>query len=144
MLIELDGTPDKSAPRAPTRSSASRWPPRGPPRGRAGEPLYRHLRRNAHVLPVPLVNLINGGQHASNDLDFQEFIVLPVGAESLMHALQIGTEINLALAEILLDRYGKVALNTGDEGGYAPPMSSPRRGARPACTRRSARAGLRG
>src|SRR5262249_34954655 len=91
----------------------------------AGEPLYRHLRRGGHVLPVPLINLINGGRHASNDLDFQEFIVLPVGAQSLMHALQIGTEINLALAEILLARYGKVALNTGDEGGFAPPMSSP-------------------
>ena len=90
-----------------------------------GTPLYRHLNGNGHVLPVPLINLINGGRHASNDLDFQEFIIMPVGADSLLHALQIGTEVNLKLADILLDRFGKVALNTGDEGGFAPPMSSP-------------------
>ena len=77
------------------------------------------------MLPVPLVNLINGGRHASNDLDFQEFIVIPVGAGSILEALQISSEVNLALAEILLDRYGKSALNTGDEGGYAPAISSP-------------------
>ena len=88
-------------------------------------PLYRALNSNAHILPVPLVNLINGGKHASNDLDFQEFIVIPVGADSIIEALQISTEVNLALAEILLDRYGKSALNTGDEGGYAPAISSP-------------------
>ena len=75
---------------------------------------------------MPLVNLINGGRHASNDLDFQEFIVIPVGADSILEALQISTEVNLALAEILLERYGKVALNTGDEGGFAPPISDPR------------------
>jgi enolase len=72
------------------------------------------------------VNLINGGRHASNDLDFQEFIVIPVGADSILEALQISSETNLALAEILLERYGKVALNTGDEGGFAPPISDPR------------------
>ena len=88
-------------------------------------PLYRALNANAHILPVPLVNLINGGRHASNDLDFQEFIVIPVGADSILEALQISTEVNLALAEILLERYGKSALNTGDEGGYAPAISSP-------------------
>jgi len=80
---------------------------------------------NAHTLPVPLVNLINGGKHAANDLDFQEFIILPTGASSLLEALQISTEVKLALAEILLDRYGKSALNTGDEGGYAPAIASP-------------------
>ena len=84
------------------------------------------------MLPVPLVNLINGGKHASNDLDFQEFIVIPVGADSMLEALQISTEVNLALAEILLERYGKSALNTGDEGGYAPAISEPAGGARPA------------
>ena len=88
-------------------------------------PLYRHLNADAHLLPVPLVNLINGGKHASNDLDFQEFIILPVGARSMLEALQISTEVNLVLAGILLARFGKVALNTGDEGGYAPPISSP-------------------
>ncbi|HZO07047.1 MAG TPA: phosphopyruvate hydratase [Solirubrobacterales bacterium] len=90
-----------------------------------GLPLYRSVNSNGHILPVPLVNLINGGKHASNDLDFQEFIVIPVGADSILEALQISTETNLALAEILLERYGKVALNTGDEGGFAPPISDP-------------------
>lgn len=124
-LIELDGTADKSrlggnailgvslaAARAAAESS--------------GLPLYQALNANSHVLPVPLVNLINGGRHGSNDLDFQEFIILPVGADSILEGLQISTEVNLALAEILLERYGKVALNTGDEGGFAPPISNPR------------------
>jgi enolase len=123
-LLELDGTPDKSGLGANAVLGVSLAAARAAAAA-AGEPLYRHLRRHAHVLPVPLVNLINGGKHASNDLDFQEFIVMPVGAESLLHALQMSTEINLALGEILLARFGKVALNTGDEGGYAPPMSSP-------------------
>ena len=130
-LIELDGT-ETSRGSAPTRSSASRWPPPAPRAEAAGMPLYRALNANGHVLPVPLVNLINGGKHASNDLDFQEFIVIPVGADSILEALQISTEVNLALAEILLERYGKSALNTGDEGGYAPRDLRPARGARPA------------
>jgi enolase len=124
-LLELDGTADKSrlggnailgVSLAVARAAAAS----------AGQPLYQALNANSHVLPVPLVNLINGGRHASNDLDFQEFIILPVGADSILEGLQISTEVNLALAEILLGRYGKVALNTGDEGGFAPPISDPR------------------
>jgi enolase len=124
-LIELDGTEDKSrlggnailgVSLAAARAAAAS----------TGLPLYQALNANSHVLPVPLVNLINGGRHASNDLDFQEFIILPVGAGSILEALQISTEVNLALAEILLARYGKVALNTGDEGGFAPPIADPR------------------
>ena len=110
---------------ARTRSWASPWRRLGPAPPPRAMPLYRSLNANGHVLPVPLVNLINGGKHASNDLDFQEFIVIPVGADSILEALQISTEVNLALAEILLERYGKSALNTGDEGGYAPAISSP-------------------
>ena len=123
-LLELDGTADKSRLGANALLGVSLAAARASAAA-AGAPLYRHLNGNGHVLPVPLINLINGGRHASNDLDFQEFIIMPVGAQSLLHALQIGTEVNLALAEILLDRFGKVALNTGDEGGFAPPMSSP-------------------
>jgi len=123
-LIELDGTPDKGRLGANAILGVSLGAARAAA-ATAGEPLYRHLNGNGHVLPVPLVNLINGGKHASNDLDFQEFIVIPVGAGSILEALQISTEVNLALAEILLDRYGKSALNTGDEGGYAPAISSP-------------------
>lgn len=121
-LCAIDGTPDKGrlganailgVSLAYARASAMR----------AGHPLYRTLNADAHVLPVPLVNLINGGRHASNDLDIQEVIVIPVGASTMLEALQWSTEIQLALAEILLDRFGKVALNTGDEGGFAPPVS---------------------
>jgi len=123
-LIELDGTPDKSRLGANALLGVSLAAARAAAAA-AELPLYRLLHANAHTLPVPLVNLINGGRHASNDLDFQEFIVIPTAADSILEALQISTETNLALAEILLDRYGKVALNTGDEGGFAPPISRP-------------------
>ncbi|MCB0870418.1 MAG: phosphopyruvate hydratase, partial [Solirubrobacterales bacterium] len=124
LLIELDGTEDKSRLGANAILGVSLAAARASAEYH-GVPLYRAISSNAHLLPVPLVNLINGGKHASNDLDFQEFIVLPVGAESMLEALQISSEVNLALADILLERYGKVALNTGDEGGFAPPISDP-------------------
>ncbi|HYH61477.1 MAG TPA: phosphopyruvate hydratase [Solirubrobacterales bacterium] len=123
-LIAIDGTEQKSRLGANAILGVSLAAARARAAA-AGMPLYRALNANAHVLPAPLVNLINGGKHASNDLDFQEFIIIPVGAESILEALQISTEVNLALAEILLERYGKSALNTGDEGGYAPAISDP-------------------
>ncbi|MCC6755817.1 MAG: phosphopyruvate hydratase [Solirubrobacterales bacterium] len=124
-LIDLDGTEDKSRLGANAILGVSLAAARAQAEAH-GLPLYRSISSNAHILPVPLVNLINGGKHASNDLDFQEFIVIPVGADSILEALQISTEVNLALAGILLERYGKPALNTGDEGGYAPAISDPR------------------
>ncbi len=87
-----------------------------------GTPLYKYINANAHVLPVPLFNLINGGKHASNDLEIQEFIIMPVGADSFAHALQIATEVNFELKELLVNKYGKIAVNIGDEGGFVPPM----------------------
>ncbi len=88
-----------------------------------GVPIYRYLNPDACVLPVPMMNLVNGGKLASNDLDFQEFIIMPVGAESFAQALQITVEINAILGRIVLEKYGKMALNVGDEGGYVPPMT---------------------
>ena len=123
-LIELDGTAGKERLGANALLGVSLAAARAAAAA-AGAPLYRHMNTNAHVVPVPLVNLINGGRHAANDLDFQEFIVVPFGAGSILEALEISTEVNLALADILLGRYGKVALNTGDEGGFAPPISRP-------------------
>jgi enolase len=123
-LIALDGTADKSKLGANAVLGVSLAYARAAAAA-ADLPLYRTINTNAHTLPIPLVNLINGGKHASNDLDFQEFIVMPVGATSMLEALQISTEINLVLAELLLEKFGKVALNTGDEGGFAPPMSDP-------------------
>ena len=121
-LCAIDGTPDKGRLGANAILGVSLAYARASALS-AGRPLYRALNADAHVLPVPLVNLINGGRHASNDLDIQEVIVIPVGATSMLEALQWSTEIQLALAEVLLDRFGKVALNTGDEGGFAPPIS---------------------
>ena len=78
------------------------------------------------MLPVPQINLINGGKLTSNDLDFQEFIMMPVGARSFSEAMQIASECHMALFEIVVNRYGKLAGNTGDEGGFATPIVDPR------------------
>jgi enolase len=123
-LLELDGTDNKSALGANAIVGVSLAAARAAAAAH-GLPLYRYVNANAHLLPAPQVNLINGGLHASNDLDFQEFIIIPSGAESMLHALQISTEVNLHLGEILIQRFGKAALNTGDEGGYAPAITEP-------------------
>jgi enolase len=88
----------------------------------SGLPFYKYINSNAHVIPVPLVNLINGGKLTSNDLEIQEFIVMPVGAKDLLEGMQICYEINMQLHKLIVDKYGKIAANVGDEGGYAPPM----------------------
>jgi enolase len=123
-LVELDGTADRGRLGANALLGVSLAAARAAAAA-AGQPLYRHLNADAHVLPVPQVNLINGGQHASNDLDIQEIIVMPVGAATFADAMAMATEVNLILAEILAARYGQAAVNTGDEGGYAPPISEP-------------------
>lgn len=84
-------------------------------------PLYRYLGGiNAYTLPVPTMNVINGGKHAGNDLSIQEFMIQPKGAESYSEALRMGTETYHALAKILESKYGASATNVGYEGGYAP------------------------
>ena len=85
-------------------------------------PLYRYLNSSAHILPVPMMNLINGGKLSSNDLCFQEFIMMPVGANSFSEALQMTAEINAILRPMTAERYGKLAINVGDEGGVVPPI----------------------
>ena len=123
-MIELDGTPDKSKLGANATLGVSLAYTRAAAVKR-GLPLYLQMGSNAHILPVPQFNLINGGKHASNDLDFQEFSIVPVGANSLLEALQVATEVNLKLAGILAQKFGKFAINTGDEGGYVPPVTEP-------------------
>jgi enolase len=86
-------------------------------------PLYRYLNPNAHVLPVPLLNLINGGKLTSNDLDFQELCIFPIGAETFKESMVIGHAVNCELYEIILAKYGKLAVNVGDEGGFATPIT---------------------
>lgn len=124
-LVELDGTADKSRLGANAIVGVSLAVARAAAAS-AGLPLYRYLSADAHVLPVPLVNLINGGLHAAGELDFQEFIVVPTGAASFGAALALSSEVNLALGTVLSDRYGRTALALGDEGGYVPPISDPR------------------
>lgn len=92
----------------------------------AGKPLYKHLNDEARTLPVPLMNIINGGKHAGNELAIQEFMVVPVGAISFAEALRMGAEVYAELRGILKERYGPAAVNLGDEGGFAPPLSKSR------------------
>lgn len=90
-------------------------------------PLYTYIGGpQAHVLPVPLLNYINGGRLAATDLDFQEHIIMPIGAKTFTEAMAMGTEVYFQLGTILAQRYGKFVLNTADEGGYTPPMTDPR------------------
>jgi enolase len=89
----------------------------------AGMPLYSHLNKDAKTLPVPLMNVINGGKHAGNDLAIQEFMIAPVGAASFSEALRMGSEVYSELKKILKEKYGPTAINIGDEGGFAPPLS---------------------
>jgi enolase len=124
-LCELDGTPDKSRLGGNAIVGVSLAAARAGALC-AGEPLFRYLAPEAHVLPVPQINLVNGGKLTSNDLDFQEFIMMPVGARSFSEAMQIASECHMALFEIVVDRYGKLAGNTGDEGGFATPIVDPR------------------
>lgn len=87
-----------------------------------GMPLYRYVGGpEARVLPVPFLNLINGGRHAATELDFQEHMVVPVRAESFSDALRKGTEVYHELGQILARKWGKRSLNVADEGGYTPP-----------------------
>ena len=86
-------------------------------------PLYRYINPVARFLPVPLMNILNGGKLTANDLEIQEFIIMPVGAENYAHALQMTMEINEALRPMVVEKYGILATNTGDEGGFATPMT---------------------
>jgi enolase len=124
-LIALDGTPDKSALGANALLGVSLGAARAAAAS-AELPLYRYLNSDGHILPVPLVNLINGGRHAAGQLQFQEFIVIPTGAPTFSEALAESSEVNLALGEVLEAKYGRGALALGDEGGYVPPVSDPR------------------
>jgi enolase len=86
-------------------------------------PLYRYIGGvMANTLPVPMMNILNGGKHADSNVDFQEFMILPVGAESFSHALQIGAEVFHTLKKVLHDK--NLSTGVGDEGGFAPSLES--------------------
>ncbi|MBP2664864.1 MAG: eno 2 [Firmicutes bacterium] len=121
-MIELDGTPNKAklganailgVSMAAAKAAASSL----------DMTLYQYLGgANAKELPVPMMNILNGGKHADNNVDIQEFMILPVGAESFAEALRMGAEIYHNLKKVLTDR--KLATAVGDEGGFAPNLAS--------------------
>jgi len=120
LLIELDGTENKARLGANATLAVSMACARAAAQD-CGLPLYRYMGGiHAHVLPVPLMNVINGGAHANNGLDIQEFMILPVGADSFREALRYGAEIFHALKQLLHDRGLSTAV--GDEGGFAPAL----------------------
>ena len=122
ILIELDGTPNKSRLGANAVLGCSLAVAKAAAAD-AGEPLYRALGGEAaRTLPVPLMNVINGGAHAQNRLDLQEFMVVPAGAESFSEALRIGAEVFHTLRAVLHER--GLATGVGDEGGFAPDLGS--------------------
>ena len=123
-LIELDGTPDKSRLGANAILGASLAIAHAAA-NHLKIPLYYHLGgSNANTLPVPCLNILNGGKHASDSTDFQEFMVVPAGASTFHDALRMGTEVYHSLKSVLKDR--GLNTNVGDEGGFAPTLSSNR------------------
>jgi enolase len=121
-MIELDGTPNKGRLGANAILGVSLAVAKAAAESSA-LPLFKYLGGpNAHVLPVPMMNIINGGVHADNPIDMQEFMIMPVGAESMAHAVQIGSEIFHTLKKNLAaDGHNT---NVGDEGGFAPNLKS--------------------
>jgi enolase len=121
-LVELDGTPNKGRLGANAILGVSLAVARAAAED-AGQPLFRYLGGDdATTLPVPMLNVINGGAHAANSIDLQEFMVVPVGADTFAGALQIGAEVYHALKSVLGER--GLATGVGDEGGFAPDLES--------------------
>lgn len=127
LMIELDGTESKSKLGANAIVGVSLAVAKAAA-NLLGIPLYRYIGGlNAHILPVPVLDLIEGGKLAASDLDFQEHQVMPVGAKSFSEAIRMGLEVYQELGKILMKKWGKHSLNVGVEGGYTPPrMKDPR------------------
>ncbi len=122
MLIELDGTPNKAKLGANALLAVSMAVAKAAAL-EAGLPLYRYIGgTNAKTLPIPMMNILNGGAHADNKIDFQEFMVMPVGASSFSEGLRWGVEIFHALKSVLKKK--GYSTNVGDEGGFAPDIQS--------------------
>ena len=124
VMIDLDGTDNKANLGANAILGVSLAVAKAAADAR-GLPLYRYVGGvNAHVLPVPMMNIINGGEHADNPIDFQEFMVMPVGAGSIAEAVRWGSEIFHTLKKGLHEK--GLATSVGDEGGFAPNLASTR------------------
>lgn len=121
-LIELDGTENKSRFGANAILGVSLAVAHAAAKSQT-RPLYHYISGSSHyILPVPMMNILNGGKHAANSTDFQEFMIAPVGASSFSHALRMGSEIYHSLKGVLKDK--KLDTNVGDEGGFAPSLPS--------------------
>src|SRR5439155_14363121 len=122
LLIDLDGTENKARLGANAILGVSLAVAKAAAAAK-GMPLYRSVGGpDAHVLPVPMMNIINGGEHADNPIDFQEFMVMPIGAPSLAEAVRYGSEIFHTLKKRLSD--AGLSTSVGDEGGFAPALAS--------------------
>jgi len=122
LMIEIDGTPNKAKLGANAILGVSLAVAKAAAEA-SGQELYRYLGGvNAHVLPVPMMNILNGGSHADNSIDFQEFMIMPVGAESFSEALRMGVEVFHHLKKVLKSK--GYSTNVGDEGGFAPNIKS--------------------
>ena len=121
-LLEIDGTVNKAKMGANALLGISLANAHAAAAS-VGLPLYRYMGGvNARVLPVPMMNILNGGKHADNTIDFQEFMIMPIGAESFKEALRMGTEIFHHLKNVLHEKH--LSTSVGDEGGFAPNLPS--------------------
>jgi enolase len=122
LMLELDGTKNKSKLGANAILGVSLAVAKAAAAA-SGQPLYRYIGGvNAHILPVPMMNILNGGSHADNSIDFQEFMVMPVGADTFSEGLRMGVEVFHNLKKVLSGK--GYSTNVGDEGGFAPNIKS--------------------
>lgn len=122
LMIELDGTDNKSKLGANAILGVSLAAAKAAA-NECGMPLYRYVGgANAHILPVPMMNILNGGSHADNSIDFQEFMIMPLGADEFHEGLRMGTEVFHHLKTVLHSK--GYSTNVGDEGGFAPNIKS--------------------
>lgn len=125
-LIRLDGTANKGRLGANAILSVSMAAARATANSR-GVSLFELLGPSKkHTLPVPMMNVVNGGEHAGNNLAVQEFLIEPVGAKTCSEAIRMGAEVYQSLKKLLATKYGRGAINVGDEGGFAPPLKMTR------------------
>jgi enolase len=123
LMIHLDGTPNKAKLGANAILAVSMATARAAANGEFIG-LFQQLKgARTYTLPVPMMNVINGGMHAGNGLAVQEFLIEPVGAKSCSDAIRTGAEVYQSLKQVLTSEYGRGAINVGDEGGFAPPLN---------------------
>lgn len=123
LMIDLDGTSNKSRLGANAILAVSLAVAKLAAK-LGGKPLYNYLSRGkGRILPVPVMNVINGGKHAGTGLQIQEFTIIPAGAKSFSDSLRMGTEVYHALKKVIQSKHGRQSINVGDEGGFAPPLN---------------------